>query len=285
MCIRRDRFLTEQGSAKLLYVGGYGHSGSTLLEFLLSSSPSVVACGETAGAVHKLTAARKCSCGMKAGDCPVWAPVLRRAREGRQWRHWEVNADLLSRVSGRHRAIVDSSKTAWRQIAAPFLLRRQLGNEFVLIHVVRDPRAVCWSMMRRRIRTKSTKTPALVCASAALGWLIANLACELFRWKFPAAYTRLSYEMLASSPEGVVRSLLAQEGLEYDPQLLGSNDNRHQMFGNRMRRKNLRLSEVQPDMAWQKAMPRKYQTLAWRLSTPLGRRYSYRAVTGAEAVK
>ena len=279
MCICHDRFPSEQCS-KLLYVGGYGHSGSTLLEFLLSSSPSVIACGETAGAVHKLTAARKCSCGMKACDCPVWAPILRQAREGRQWRHWEVNYELLSRIGG-HTAIVDSSKTAWRQIAMPFVLRRRLGAGFALIHIVRDPRAVCWSMMRRSIRTKSSKNPALVCASAALGWLIANLACELFRWKFPAGYTRLSYETLASSPEGVVRSLLAREGLDYDPQFLVSNANRHQMFGNRIRRKGLRLSEVKPDIAWQRAMPRKYQTLAWLLSTPLGRRYSYCPETGA----
>jgi len=31
---------------RLIYIGGYGHSGSTLLEYLLAASPEVVACGE-----------------------------------------------------------------------------------------------------------------------------------------------------------------------------------------------------------------------------------------------
>ena len=36
--------------AKLVYIGGYGRSGSTLLEYLLTTSPEVVACGEVGAA-------------------------------------------------------------------------------------------------------------------------------------------------------------------------------------------------------------------------------------------
>jgi hypothetical protein len=38
---------------KLVYIGGYGHSGSTLLEYLLAASPKVVACGEVASVLRE----------------------------------------------------------------------------------------------------------------------------------------------------------------------------------------------------------------------------------------
>jgi hypothetical protein len=33
---------------KLVYIGGFGQSGTTLFEFLMTTSPDVVACGEIA---------------------------------------------------------------------------------------------------------------------------------------------------------------------------------------------------------------------------------------------
>ena len=38
---------------KLVYIGGYGHSGSTLLEYLLAASAEVIACGEVASVLHE----------------------------------------------------------------------------------------------------------------------------------------------------------------------------------------------------------------------------------------
>jgi hypothetical protein len=38
---------------KLIYIGGYGHSGSTLLEYLLAASPEIVACGEVSSVLHQ----------------------------------------------------------------------------------------------------------------------------------------------------------------------------------------------------------------------------------------
>jgi hypothetical protein len=38
---------------QLVYIGGYGRSGSTLLETLMAASPDVIACGETVGVLGK----------------------------------------------------------------------------------------------------------------------------------------------------------------------------------------------------------------------------------------
>ena len=47
---------------KLVYIGGYGHSGTTLLEYLMTGSPAVIACGEVGSSRGgRVTARKKCS--------------------------------------------------------------------------------------------------------------------------------------------------------------------------------------------------------------------------------
>ena len=48
--LTKSRARTEV--TKLVYIGGYGHSGSTLLEYLLAASPEAVACGEVASVLR-----------------------------------------------------------------------------------------------------------------------------------------------------------------------------------------------------------------------------------------
>jgi len=47
---------------KLVYIGGYGHSGSTLLEYLMTGCKQVIACGEVINARLKRASAKTCSC-------------------------------------------------------------------------------------------------------------------------------------------------------------------------------------------------------------------------------
>lgn len=59
----------------ILYVFGAGHSGSTLLDVLLSRHPTIQGLGE----VHRLSlspATRLCGCGETLLTCPYWRPVV-----------------------------------------------------------------------------------------------------------------------------------------------------------------------------------------------------------------
>jgi hypothetical protein len=47
---------------KHVYIGGYGHSGSTPLEYLLAASPEVIACGEVASVLRERGRKAKCTC-------------------------------------------------------------------------------------------------------------------------------------------------------------------------------------------------------------------------------
>jgi hypothetical protein len=154
------------------------------------------------------------------------------------WTHRDLTLALLERVESKNAVMLDSSKTAWGSATAPFGFRRTLGRHFHLVHLVRNPRAVCWSTVRRAERRVDRLNGALRCAFTTLGWWTANLACELFSWMYPDQYVRLHYEDLARAPHEAVSRLLTALLVEGQPQFeaLGKSANRHQLYGNRMRR-------------------------------------------------
>jgi hypothetical protein len=262
---------------KLVYIGGYGHSGSTLAEYLMTASPQVVACGEVASAARERMSKAMCTCGAPASDCPVWGPFAGSGPSQTRWRHQDLALALLRRASPGYAVLTDSSKTAWHSIVMPFGLRRSLGNDFALVHIVRDPRAVCWAALKKAERQGRRPIKVLRCAAVALGWWVANLACELFGWMHPNQYVRLRYEDLVHSPREEVSVLFAAvlPGGNCAFETLGTVNNRHQLYGNRMRSRPPALAEIREDQAWRAEMPRRYQRLVEALTWPLRGRFGY----------
>jgi hypothetical protein len=262
---------------KLVYIGGYGHSGSTLLEYLMTASPKIIACGEVASSLRERLKKKQCTCGRPVEDCPIWGTLLASNERLDGWDHEQLTLALLDRVERDYAVMIDSSKTAWGHALAPFRLRRKLGSDFLLIHLVRDPRAVCWSAIKKTERRKARVNQALLYCSTTLGWSIANLACELFGRLYPGQYRRLRYEDLVRSPREVLGALFARKlpGLEWRGDDPGASDNRHQLYGNRMRGRPLKLDDVSEDRAWRTDMPLAYQRLVGPLSAILRPRYGY----------
>ncbi len=261
---------------KLVYIGGYGRSGSTLLEYLMTASPDVIACGEVASIVRKGLKKKKCTCGRPAKECPVWGAHLTSGKLAAS-SHADLDASLLAQEGAPYAVLVDSSKSAGTYALAPFKLRRKTGSDFLLVHLVRDPRAVSWSAIKKTERRRQTRPKALTCCRAAFGWVTANLACELFGRLYPDRYVRLRYEDLARSPAEVLTSLFARHlpGQDWRFDAIGTIDNRHQFYGNRMRSKQLELTDIKVDEAWKDAMPVTYRALVAPFSFFLRRRYGY----------
>jgi len=109
---------------KLVYIGGYGHSGSTLLEYLLAASPKVVACGEVASVLRERRRKGKCTCGREVRLCPVWGPLLASTETLDGMTHERLARALLAQDGGAHAVLVDSSKTAWHSAAVRYLRLR-----------------------------------------------------------------------------------------------------------------------------------------------------------------
>ena len=274
---------------KLVYIGGYGHSGSTLLEYLLTARPGVVACGEVVSSIRRGTKTRstlknkECTCGQMAEDCPVWSVAYSAADRSPGWTHDRLVHALLQQLNGRYAGMVDSSKTAWGGLSSPFRFRRDMGSDFHLIHLVRDPRAVFWSVLKqkRRRARRHGYTPlhhGLLGIWTALAWSVANLSCELLGLIHPHAYVRVRYEDLAQSPAAVLQSLYAKllPNVQWNLDEIGTSNNRHQLHGNAMRFRQLSVAEVREDLSWKTEMPEDYLRFVMPISYLLRRRYGYR---------
>jgi hypothetical protein len=259
----------------LIYIGGYGRSGSTLLEYLLTASPKIVACGEVSSALRTpAKKAKKCTCGRPVSACPVWSRFQEQRRNA--WTHQDLTLALLEQVKSEYQILVDSSKTAWGSILMPFKLRRRLKERLRLIHIVRDPRAVCWSAIKRAKWKEGNEPSFLRSVWVVLSWSVANLSCEAFGLFYRQQYLRLRYEDLTRHPRQTITGLLrvsSPDHLRFDNP--GICANRHQLHGNRIRVQQLSISDVKEDVAWKKAMPPAHGRLVAALSWCLRRRYGY----------
>ena len=206
----------------------------------------------------------------------MWRPFQRRLKG---LSHSELTLAIRDHVSRDYEVMVDSSKTAWGSFSIPFRLFKPLGQDFLLIHVVRDPRGVCWSALRTSWRPKKGRPPARLTGAfrVAVGWMAANLACETFGWRHRNNYLRVRYEDLIRTPAEVIGKILRKSSLTLPASLEPDDerDNRHQLYGNAMRFKALHVTDLREDLAWKSLMPRGYRFLVRAICWPLYKRYGY----------
>lgn len=294
----------------IIYIAGYGRSGTTLLDIALGQHPEIMGGGEIATlARHVWPNDEYCACGVPVRQCSTWSGIVARWSEGEppglipefrraQWRTETLVGfgRLIERVrSSRHAArtaklfeaivaqsgraiVVDSSKLPGRA----FALAATPGVQLTVVHVVRDPRGVAWSLkkgflrqveagVQRELRPK----PLLY---TALRWTIVNLAAErLCRRVGPDRSLRVRYEDFVADPQPVLREILARVDHEdaRQPASIPAGPMRpqHQVAGSRHRMQPeivLRQDEV-----WKKVMPRFQRWLVTLVCAPLLRRYGY----------
>ncbi|HEY8201764.1 MAG TPA: sulfotransferase domain-containing protein [Actinomycetota bacterium] len=234
----------------VLYIGGCGRSGTTLLARMLGQVPQVSNVGEVRdiwlkGRIQN----RLCGCGARFSDCPFWTRVgleafggwdridahemvrLRSALD-RPWlfpllaargrRSFEADVArytfMLDRLYRAIRAtagvkvIVDASK-----FPTYSLLLRRADLDVRLVHVVRDSRGVAHSWQKKVAVTDSPDKPIFMpryglLAGAAL-YAAYNLQTELIRFCCRVPYLFLRYEDLVKDPDGGMRRVLAHAGL------------------------------------------------------------------------
>ena len=235
----------------VLYVGGFGRSGSTLLAYLLGQLDGYVVAGELKFVWQKGVKDNElCGCGETFAACPFWREVGQTAFGG--WDAVDIDealelqarvttgrsvsalltgaspgpaftryAELLRQlydailaVSGG-RIVVDTSKTPVEAL----ILARVPGLQCRAIHLVRDGRGVAFSWAKRGV-----KRPEIVGDEAVMldysplyiapRWVYGNLFFELLRTRIPTA--RLRYEDLVRAPHEYVEAALRRAGAPSD---------------------------------------------------------------------
>jgi UDP-N-acetylglucosamine transferase subunit ALG13 len=301
----------------VLYLGGQGRSGSTLLERAIGQLPSAVNVGELVHLWERGVRDNElCGCQKPFHDCEFWTSVGNRAFGG--WKQLDIDgiirlrhavdrnryATLLARprwsakYAARHRkftkllarlyqaivdesgahVIVDSSKNG----SYAMLLDQVPGVDLRVVQVVRDSRAVAyaWSKEVERPEAPGTYMPVYGSVKSALYWDAQNALLEMLR----APRTVVRYEDFVGDPQrslAQIGSLLDQ----LEPMDLSFLNGRtislkidHTVAGNPMRFLQGDLT-IQPDEAWRSRMPVGQQRLVSALTVPLRRRYGYPART------
>jgi len=231
----------------VVYIAGYGRSGSTLLERILSSGPGFASAGEASGFPSSvLNTEICCSCGAVLRECPQWSNVIeqieaeetldwtglkKRLRSYRGFRsllaiplaqhgsrnacyrryHRQFYSSLASTAASGSCFVVDSSKSARGNGLRPVLLSRVAGLNVVVLHLVRDGRATIWSQMRgsnRKIEAGVDPRMRWPVLRSVAGWIAANLAAQLSgRWVRERKYMRIRYEDLIDSPAETLQAI------------------------------------------------------------------------------
>ncbi|WP_174551863.1 sulfotransferase family protein [Herbidospora mongoliensis] len=294
----------------MIFVGGLGRSGTTLLERLLGELPGVAPLGEVVHLWHRgVRANEPCGCGRPFSQCRFWHEVGDRAFGG--WRPAKADrllelrhkvdrtrrvpvfvlglisreAQLTEYVASYHRiyaaaaevvrgqVVIDSSKHASLAYCLSAIL------DLTVVHVVRDPRAVAASWRRKVARPEDGRPMARWSpARTAVHWFVQNLAYEVLRRK-GVPIVRVHYEDLVEKPADTLRALAGKLGLPDSHEALAFITGRtarlgvaHTVSGNPMRFHvgRVRFRDRRPDLPF----PHRWAVTA--LTLPLLLWYGYR---------
>lgn len=224
----------------VVYLGGFGRSGSTLVERMLGTAHGWVNVGELVDLARSVAPRDElCGCGARFSGCPLWSQVGEFAFGG-----W--SEEVLDRLSALHRAAARQRhlpgllarprtpsaelrdlRTAYERIyravaevtgsgvivdaskgpALGLALAGASGIDLRMLNVVRDPRAVAWSWQRRVERPHAAGTDVRTAVNAEGS--AHSSAEEMWRiapHRSAAQWSALQLEMQAIAGPGKVPS-------------------------------------------------------------------------------
>ena len=285
-----------------IYIAGYGHSGSTLLDLYLGTHRQAITLGEFQSLPEQIMSNKTCSCNKPYLECEFWQEVLGQAAcqrgitveellerlekfhlslDTRFYIPAKLRADLrdyhliLAALSSAAVAvsdcdvIVDSSKTTWSNRGRIQRIRGSRQSKVSVIHLLRDPRAAIWSCLKADARKRDTVPTVIRCARYALSWNLSNIIA-LINGLLARRYKIVFYSLLTKSPS------LISEAIHWDPPEFSTSDTVlltkavHNAGGNRMRRTVIESKKIvfRYSSSWCGEMPIHYKFLATVLSYP-----------------
>lgn len=231
----------SDSKVKVLYIAGFERSGSTIVNRVLGQIEGFVAWGELRDIwQHGIIENRRCTCGALFRECPAWTNILDEAFGGIGQVDAREMTKLLQKTRARvlphyfgvlteqflkssvegylksleklyrtiqdttsSKVIVDSTKASWYG----YVLGMLPTIDLYVVHVVRDPRGVCYSLQQYKSKGEP-RCQWYNPVHASLSWNLKNSAVEMLLNRSPERYLRISYEDFVRNPKTAVESVL-----------------------------------------------------------------------------
>jgi hypothetical protein len=240
----------SENKIKVLYISGFGRSGTTILDNLLGQIEGFFSVGEICHIWDRsLAENRLCGCGVPFRECQLWnsifgeafggidnlnlselinqfynnvrtrhipwllVPKLRQRRNAIMKEYLELLERLYRGIQKQThcKVIVDSSKKP----AYGYILSMSPLVDLYVIHMVRDSRAVAYSWQRRKALPDAPQIGYMeqyTPLRSAVMWSVWNRSTELFWKRHPRKYILLRYEDFVADPQSTVRHILSTAG-------------------------------------------------------------------------
>jgi hypothetical protein len=231
----------QNSKVKVLYIAGFERSGSTIVNRVLGQIDGFVAWGEIRDIwEHGIVKNKSCTCGVSFADCSAWQQIFQEAFDGTD----KIETSKMSKLQNQARlmvllhyfklikdrffkqkvsqyltnleklyrgiqkttgskVIVDSTKASWYG----YVLSLLSSIDLYVIHVVRNPQGVCYSLEQHKSKGEPTSqwyNPL----HASLSWNLKNYAVEMLLNSSEKRYLRINYEDFISHPQMAVKQVL-----------------------------------------------------------------------------
>ena len=236
--------MTSDAKIKVLFISGVGRSGSTILGNILGEVEGFFCGGEILNIFKRYPRKnRPCGCGELLPKCPVWSGIFNRAFDRMQKidlskmievrKKYVAFKNMPTLVSSRARSrnqdldeylqnveklyreihkatqcsvIVDGSKSL------PYVtaLKQIPSLEIYMVHLIRDPRAVAFSWLRKKRlfpgaeESLPTKNPV----TSSLKWTVRNSINEVLWRQNSDHYMRVHYRSFVTQTKTTVTQIL-----------------------------------------------------------------------------
>jgi hypothetical protein len=307
--------MTQDDINKVIFIGGAGRSGSTLLDMLLGQIDGLRSTGELRFIWDRGFGQNQlCGCGKPFKECDFWVDVVKEAFGGfkgidhariealrRPAEHRVSNGIFTNGASGLlapYQEYFDACRTLYgairkvsgceyivdssKNIVHGFILSNISEIDLFTVHLIRDSRAVAYSWRREKIRPEIHWEQKFMAQrgilKSASRWNSLQMLAQKLR-RTSKGYTLLRYEDLVRAPEVSLSKLFADLGVER-PSLdfldgLRANLKTSHTVSGNPVRFTNKEIKIQPDMQWEHAMASPQKWLVTLITWPLLLKYGY----------
>lgn len=308
-------------SIRVIYIMGYGRSGSTLLDLVLGNHPQITSAGELSSYAEWRDRNLDCACGEKILDCAFWSAVeektrlpfdseteqkLRLAVEPRRQARFLVEGRISPSVLSEYRdlmesrfqaiakasgnsVIVDSSKSAGMALGRAYALQQHTGLDVRVIHLVRDGRGVVWSALKRPgspERKPAHKSRFMMALRTSASWRIANQTTLGIAEKLdPGTVVRLRYEDFVAQPARELSRIGELAGMDLSPVIDKVEGEEPLAPGHNIAGNRLRFQGnigLAPDFEWRERLSARYRLMQTFIAGKVARQFGYGVRGGDE---